>query len=68
MDEDGSPAEDSAERVHIPRTSFELTIEQLDHLKRSVDPLEQCQNYGIDVYFRVIDILNTFDSMCELLI
>lgn len=57
IQEDGA-AVDGSEGVHVPRNSIEISESQLDQLKQSFDPLEECQNYGIDIYLQVIGFLD----------
>ena len=54
VDEDGAAIANTADGVTVPRISFQLSALELDELKQTIDPLENCQNYGIDIYLRVI--------------
>ena len=54
VDEDRAAIANTADGVTVPRISFQLSALELDELKQTIDPLENCQNYGIDIYLRVI--------------
>ena len=49
---------DENEGVPVPRNTLEITQPQVEQLKQSINPLGQCQNYGISIYLRVIDYLD----------
>ena len=59
-EDDRNAVQDAAEGTHVPEVSFQLTAAQLDTLKQSINPLEDCQNYGIDIYIQVIQLLQSF--------
>lgn len=44
--------------VEIPQNSLQISEVQFDQLQHSIHPLEQCQNYGIDIYLRVVHFLD----------
>ena len=57
IEEDGIAVhDDSVDSVNVPRTTIEA---ELDHLNQAIDPLAECQNYGIGIYLQVIDFLDT---------
>ena len=41
----------------LPRASSPLTFEQLDILKKEVNPLDEDNNYGVDIYMRVLCVI-----------
>lgn len=41
---------DDVEQVEIPVTPNPLTLEQMEALKRTVQPLQLCDDYGIELY------------------
>ena len=64
IDEDGASVDSSTTdgAISIPQISIQMSESQVDQLKLTINPLGQCQNYGIDIYLSVIDFLNTIDS------
>ena len=49
------PNEEDGNIVEVPESEFCLTDENLEELDRSVDPLSDDDNYGINHYCRVLD-------------
>ena len=49
----------SSETVHVSRVDFELSQENYSQLTASVDPLENSSNFGIDLYQRTLQYLNS---------
>ncbi len=58
IDEDRVVEDNAADRVVVPGIAMELTDAQFDLLKQ-INPLNQCQNYGIDIYLQVIHLLDS---------
>ena len=48
------------EGVSIPQVNIHLETEQLEQLQDEVNPLQQSDNYGIDIYLKAIEVLNRF--------
>ena len=60
IEEDGIAVhDDSVDSVNVPRTTINISEAELDHLNQAIDPLAECQNYGIGIYLQVIDFLDT---------
>ena len=59
IDEDGLPTTtDENSGVEVPEGNLSLDSEQLTNLQRVVDPLQESNNYGIDVYEEALLFLN----------
>ena len=41
---------EDVEHVEVPATTLSLTPQQLTELQSSIDPLEQCADFGVSVY------------------
>ena len=60
VQEDGSSVEEStADGVHVPRISIQLGQSHFEQLQESIDPLQNCQNYGIDIFLTTLQFLDT---------
>ena len=44
--------------VSIPRNAIQLSDDLLQQLQSEVDPLQESQDYGIDIYVRTVEVLN----------
>lgn len=59
-DEDGVlGGNETEETVVIPRISFQLEPTQITLLKQTINPLDHCPNYGINIYLSVLQFLNS---------
>uniref|UniRef100_A0A1X7VTM6 Integrase catalytic domain-containing protein n=1 Tax=Amphimedon queenslandica TaxID=400682 RepID=A0A1X7VTM6_AMPQE len=52
--EEDQPGVPQEETVTIPRINFQLSPNDTLHLQQLIDPLQQSQNYGIDLYEQVV--------------
>lgn len=52
--EEDQPGVPEEETVTIPRINFQLSPNDTLHLQQLIDPLQQSQNYGIDLYEQVV--------------
>ena len=58
--EDGLASDESStEGVPIPRSTIQLSEEQLQQLQNRVNPLEESTDFGVDLYQEVIQYLDT---------
>ena len=55
--EDMSPSME-AEAVVVPESVLTLSDDIIQELSQGVDPLAESDNYGIELYQHVVDILN----------
>lgn len=63
IDEDGALGDNETEgTVTIPRISFQLDQSQLHQLKQTINPLDHCPNYGINIYLNVVQFLNSINQ------
>ena len=58
IDEDGVVETTADNHVTIPRIAIVLTDAQFNLLEQ-INPLEECENYGISIYLRVLHFLDT---------
>lgn len=58
IDEDGVSVDES-EGVQVPRNALEISESQLEQLRQSINPLGQCQDYGISIYLQTIQFLDS---------
>lgn len=58
--EDPVPVGD-AESVTVPQLNFVLRAHELNQLVAMHDPLQESNNYGIDLYNSVVELLNSFN-------
>ena len=54
--------EDDDEGVEVPSTNLGLTDEQIAELQSVVDPLSESSEFGVDLYFRALDLIISFIS------
>ena len=57
IDWDGPIPLDDDNTVVIPNCNHQLDEDQLEELSNTVDPLDQSQNYGIDVYLSALQFV-----------
>lgn len=57
-EEEGIAADDS-EGVEIPPNQAPVTNEQLSELRQSVNPLNDSENFGIDIYQQALQVIST---------
>ena len=62
FEEDIIPHDDLEDGVMIPTNRINLTDEQVEDLKRSVDPLADSDDYGLDIYQQTLDFLNELED------
>ena len=61
VEEDGvTPYDDKG--VEVPPCRLNLSEDQLEELKETVDPLSDSDNFGIDLYERALIFLQSTDS------
>ena len=46
----------------VPPLSIDLSDEQMQQLRDQVNPLEDCEDYGLNLYQCAITFLNTLDT------
>ena len=61
-EEDTIPHDDLEIGVVIPANRINLTDEQVEELKGSVDPLADSDDYGLDIYQQTLDFLNELED------
>ena len=62
VDEEGLvPPEDDDEGVEIPRNTIELSEQQLTELTETIDPLGDSDDYGISIYVRTVQYLESIN-------
>ena len=54
IEEDGVTPYDDDEGVEVPRCQLDLSEDQLEELKETVDPLSDSDNFGIELYERAL--------------
>lgn len=62
IDWEGPMADDHdmvAESITVPETTNPLTEEQSQELLANIDPLKQCDNYGINIYLETLEFVHT---------
>ena len=57
-DADSRSEESTDEGVPVPRNAITLEEEQLEYLRSEVNPLEECDDYGISIYLKTVEVLN----------
>ncbi|KAI7801282.1 hypothetical protein IRJ41_003217 [Triplophysa rosa] len=55
--EDSGYAEDPNLGVHVPVLDIALTDDEIADLQETIDPMEHSDSFGVDVYFRTIQLL-----------
>ena len=55
VEDDGLPGDDSSDGVAIPEVTFALPNEHLQLLQQNVNPLDNSDNHGIELYERTLD-------------
>lgn len=63
VEQDGI-APDNEDGVSVPLIHIELSEEQKALLKETIDPLEACDDYGISLYSRAVQLLMSFNVQC----
>lgn len=59
--EEGSGATDDSESgVPVPRISVTPTDDQMTNLRESVDPLASCDDYGVSLYSRALELVQSW--------
>ncbi len=56
---DDPSAYPDSESVTVPDGQFNLEPDELAELQGTVNPLQESNNYGIDLYMAVLDFINT---------
>ena len=56
-EEEGLIPEADEGQVDVPQNRIELTSTQFQQLQDSIDPMDECSNYGISIYLDVIRFL-----------
>jgi len=59
IDEEGLALDEDPDAVVIPENTFVLTDEQLQELQQNVDPLNESENHGIELYEQTIQFIVT---------
>ena len=59
VEEDGVTPYDDDEGVEVPPCRLNLSEDQLEELKETVDPLRDSDNFGIDLYERALIFLQS---------
>ena len=59
VEEDGVTPYDDDEGVEVPPCRLNLSEDQLEELKETVDPLSDSDNFGIDLYERALTFLQS---------
>lgn len=52
---------ENSEGVAVPSLSLDLNDEQMQRLREQVNALEDCEDYGVNLYQRTIIFLNSLD-------
>ncbi len=55
LTEEGLSTDDDTSSVLIPDNTFNLEDDHFQELRRSIDPLHESSNYGIDLYVQTLD-------------
>ena len=55
-----TPSEDDSSLVQVEDLSFPLSVEAYVRLNR-IDPLQQSDSFGIDIYLSCIEAIQNFD-------
>ena len=55
-----TPSEDDFSLVQVEDLSSPLSVEAYERLNR-IDPLQQSDSFGIDIYLSCIEAIQTFD-------
>ena len=59
IDEDAPvPSNSDASTVEVPDCAYQISDIDLASLKLAIDPLQQSNEYGIDIYERTLQFLN----------
>ena len=62
-DDSISPDDDPEDAgVMIPTIQVDISDEQIEELKATIDPLSDSDDYGLDIYQRTLDFLNGLNS------
>ena len=64
FEDDSIPPDDDPEDagVMIPTIQVDISDEQIEDLKATIDPLSNSDDYGLDIYQRTLDFLNGLNS------
>lgn len=55
-------AEDEEGRVVVPKINIPLTPTSLQRLRHQINPLQECSDFGKDIYFNTVQLLYTLMS------
>lgn len=58
VDEQGLGGDDDFEGIEVPECNFALTDNHFMQLQQAVDPLQESNNYGIDLYQSAIEFIS----------
>lgn len=53
--EDNSEDGDNDEEVHVPEISIPLSNESIQDLETAINPLEQCDDFGEQLYMNTVN-------------
>ena len=59
VQEDGITPYEDEEGVEVPPCRLNLSVNQLQELKETIDPLSDSDDFGIDIYERVVAHLHS---------
>ena len=66
FEDDSIPPDDDPEEaaggIVVPTIQVDISDEQIEELKATIDPLSDSDDYGVDIYQRTLDFLNELDS------
>ena len=55
--------EGDEEGVEVPTTNLNLSHEDMDALQSSVNPLDESEEFGVDLFLQTLEILQSFTTM-----
>ena len=58
IDWEGPTHSQEREQVEIPTTSSPLTVQQTAELTRAINPMEPCQDLGVELYLATMAFVN----------
>ena len=58
----GDEADEDPEGVEVPATKLDISSEQITKLQSTVNPLGESENFGINLFIQVQEILHSFIS------
>ena len=66
FEDDSIPPDDDPEEaaavIVVPTIQVDISEEQIEELKATIDPLSDSDDCGLDIYQRTLDFLNKLDS------